>query len=418
VRQVVDGQSVVIYDGLAANVWFDEGEDITLSSYSPKAVACNHDDVPFPIDTPFAMLQDIGSTEAWNLNTPAQDGNNSVGSPNGFDGLAFPAATATEALGKRLNCNWGGTLPLRYLFTETLKDIGAKYFRVSVSPVNSQGTATGAPTYIDHTSVWKYYENLGGYPPNIKIKARTLNLETDPTFYEIPYNSDQNWLSGRYHTAVNTNDFADGRHLVTLELYDQNQNRIVPNNATAQAGDISKPFAYEWWHDPLQASHPENTQNVPYTALSHLFWWDNRKTVANIDNFYKDGIERPSTECHFMSGAPDTTFSAKFRAYHPHPWFMLNYHLWWKRGLSGASKTLEFGTENAGGSGVADTKQSNSETYDTMLNFGLAAGQHNDKCTFALSLYVNTKTWNGSGYVDLYDDSFIASFALDMTEGS
>jgi hypothetical protein len=415
VRQVIDGVDTVIYDGLAAGNWFDEGDDITLTSYLPKAVDCDHEDVPVPTDTPFAMLDRIGSTQAWNLQTPEPTGWDRATPTSYNDGLGFPAASVAAARGTYLNRNWGGVLPLRYLFTEPLKAAGAKYYRIRVSAANAIGNPTGTTTYLDDAVVWKYQENLGGYPPQIKIRTRQLNLETNPSYHTIPYMSDESWMSGYFHGALDTRQFGNGRHLVTLELYDSGLNRIVPINSNdIGAGDVTKAFTYEWWHDPLVPSHPEDTENVPYSGLTHMFWWDNRATEAKIVDL-RNGGTASSAECQFMSGNAASLFTAGFRAYHPHDWFMHSYRLWWRRGLGGPSGTLENGNLNAGGPGVVPPKESNSNTFDEMLNkLPLPNGRPNEKCTFSLLLHVDTKTFNGSSILNGLDDNDVASFALDV----
>jgi hypothetical protein len=177
---------------------------------------------------------------------------------------------------------------------------------------------------------------------------------------------------------------------------------------------VTKAFTYEWWHDPLVPSHPEDTENVPYSGLTHMFWWDNRATEAKIVDL-RNGGTASSAECQFMSGNAVSLFTAGFRAYHPHDWFMHSYRLWWRRGLGGPSGTLENGNLNAGGPGLIPPKESNSNTFDQMLNKPpLPNGEPNEKCTFSLLLHVDTKTFNGSSILNGLDDNDVASFALDV----
>ncbi len=372
-------------------------------------------------DAAFAMLERIGGTEAWNLQTPAPAGWNKTASAAYNDGLCFPAASVAAARGKYLNCNWGHVLGLRYLFTEALKGQSAIYYRIRVSPCDNNGNPTGTARYLDSPINWKYYVNLGGYPPTIKIHTAQLNLEDNPSYYKIPYRSDQNWLTNYSHGSLDTRTFGNGRHLVTLELYDAGLTRVVPNNAgDAGGGDSTKAFTYEWWHDPADATNPTTTTNVPWAGLSHMFWWDNRKTEADIVTLYKD-TTASGDECQFLSGNGASQFAAGIRAYHPHPWFMHSYRLWWKRGLNGASKTLDSGMSNVSGPALPAVKSA-SESFETMLNYSpihpgqtLPVADRNEKCTFSLLLHVDTKTWNGSGVINGLDDDDVASFALDMS---
>ena len=422
VRQVIDGVDIVVYDGVASDQWFEPGDEITLTTHDPRAVDCDDTPAPVPDDAPFVMLEDIGSTDAWHLKTPAPTGWDRAAVTSYNDGLSFPAASVAAARGTYLNRNWGGTLPLRYLITEPMKAAGARYYRVSVIRADALGNPTGARHYESRPISWQYYESLGGFPPLIKIGQKQLNLEDDPTFYEIPYRSDRNWLSAGFHAFIDTTKFDDSRHLVSLELYDAGRNRIVPNNALDPAGgDTARAFTYEWWWDnPAVPGAPEATTNVPYAGLTHMFWWDNRRTVAKIVDLRKDGVAN-TAECQFMSGDTTTQFSAGFRAYHPHDWFMHSYRLWWRRGLGGSAKDLEVGYSNVGVS-PGPQHESQTESFDEMLNYSpsdpgdtLPADKRNEKCTFSLLLHVDVKTFNGSSILNGLDSNDVASFALDIS---
>lgn len=406
VRQKVDGINKVIYDGVAAGIWFDAGDDITLTSYDPDAIECPGIDLPIPTDTPFAMLERIGAYEAWEFKTPVPTAWDSAQPVDYNDGLAEPATSQALAVGKLLDRNFGGVLALRYLFTPSLKAQDATYYRVRVCKADPDGEPTGPIEYMDGPITWKYWETVGG---DIKIRAKTLNLETNPSFYEIPYIQDKNWLSKYSHVHVDTREWGDGRHLVTLELYDSNLKRLAPNNALDAAGtDKKKPFTYEWWHDPLVLTDPENTQNVPYAGLTHLFWWDNQDCVAEITKLRNTGVANDA-QCQFMSGTKASTFGTDFKAYHPYsPGDTFNVSFMWKwelnywKGLGGAQASLDKGSsvENPG---ISATK-----TFAEMLGDDM-------KCTFSLELYVHTKTTNGSDDLDYLDQRDVASFALDRT---
>ena len=66
---------------------------------------------------------------------------------------------------------------------------------------------------------------------------------------------------------------------------------------------------------------------------------------------------------------------------------------------------------------------SNSVSFETLLNYDptnppsltLPPAERNEKCTFALLLHVDTKTWNGSGVLNGLDDDDVASFAVDIS---
>ena len=158
VKQNFNGSTITIYNGVSANIWFKAGDFASLVSYSIFAQSCRSND--FPGEGAFSLLQDIGSTGSFRLKTPNASGWDRVASPVYNDGLAYPAATAADALGKYLNRNWGGTLKLRYFFSEPMKSVGAKYYRVSVVESDAFGNPTGERKYLA-PSEWKYYEIIG-----------------------------------------------------------------------------------------------------------------------------------------------------------------------------------------------------------------------------------------------------------------
>ena len=67
VKQVINGNTVTIYDGLASNNWFDQTDDAELTSYNPLARVCRDNGAR---DDAYVYLELIGDTEAWHLKTP------------------------------------------------------------------------------------------------------------------------------------------------------------------------------------------------------------------------------------------------------------------------------------------------------------------------------------------------------------
>ncbi len=397
VKQHINGATVTIYDGVAANKWFAYGDDAALVSYHPQAVGCRPN--PFEDEAgAFALLQDIGLAESHRLKTPDATGWDRVASPGYNDGLADPVATAAAALGKYKNRNWGGTLRLRYHFSEDMKAVGAKYYRISVIPSDSNGNPTGTRTDLSAGLSWKKYVVVG---TDINVETESLgpvSAGTENNLFLIPYDVDADWQNGQYHGYLNTTDEANGRHLVTMEVFNAAGQRIRPNGAGGAGIDTG--FTFRRWYQPVGP-----TANVPFAALTHMFWWDNRKTIANIVDLRKNGVA--STEqCQFMEGPAGTTFSVGYQAYHPNPIFLLNHSLWWRRGLGGPTGYLVYASPNNVGPAVG---VSPTDTFANML--GPKA-----KCSFSLNLHTNVKTFNGIGTLNSLDDWDYASFALENTD--
>ena len=314
VKQMIDGETVTIYDGLAANKWFHSSSDAKLVSYHPRAQSCRHNE--FPGEGAFVLLQDIGDTGSFHLKTPNASGWDRVDTPLYNDGLAFPAANAAAAKGKYRDRNWGGTLRLRYHFSETMKDVGAKYYRVSVVAANGTGDPIGGRTYLAPTQ-WQYYEYDGTVVHNRKVSLGPHSPGGQFNLYEIPYDADHAWHSGLYHALLDTTDFPEGRFLLTVEVFNAAGQLLRPAGTVAPGGSADAAYTYRRWYQEVGP-----TAEVPFAALTHMLWWDNRKAEAKIEDLRINGIEN-TAQCQFLVGNATTQFSVGYRAYHPEPMFML-----------------------------------------------------------------------------------------------
>ena len=400
VKQNIEGSTVTIYDGVASNEWFHYDDFAKLSSYHPDALSCRHND--FPGEGAFALLQDIGLTGSWRLKTPDATGWDQVGTPAYNDGLAYPAANAAAAVGKYLDRNWGGMLRLRYHFSEEMKGIGAKYYRVSVVASDANGQPTGSRTYLSPNQ-WKYYEKIGSDIYVLKASLGPNSAGGNNHLYKIPYDADRDWQSGQYHAMLDTRDFANGRFLLTVEVFDNAGNLIRPMGTPDPGGSVQGGFTYRRWY---QETGP--TAEVPYAALTHMLWWDNRKAQASIVDFRVNGSAN-TAQCQFLENTGTANFSVGYRAYHPEPMFMLDHRLWWRRGLGGPSGVLTSPHPNPNNVGVppAPAHQSGSDTFADMLD-------SHAKCTFTINLHTNVKTFNGIGTLNGLDDWDYGSMALEI----
>jgi len=397
VTQVVNGVPVVIYDGVAAHQWFDNPNGVELHTYNPNAQSCSHGE-PIPVDGAAALLLDIGLTDAWHLKTPDADGPLSVATPSDFnDGLIWPGPEANRSL----NLNLGGTLSLLYGFTESLRSV-AKYYRVSVCRADASGNPTGARHYFADNLAWYY---LVFTSSGLEIQTQPLGPQTvgpNNGLYLIPYRADHEYKSNQFHAYINTAAFPEGRYLLTLEVFNAAGQRLHPNGTTINVdpGDVAGAFTFNRWY---QETGP--TAVVPYGALTHMLWWDNRPVVADIVDLRQNGVGSDA-QCQFLSGPGTSQFSMGFRAYHPEPLFMQGYNSYWRRGLGGGSGGLGSGGTNAG-QPPAPPAVSNAVDFEDMLT------PTDRKCAFSVNLDVWSKTNNGFGRLGL-DAHDQAAFAVEI----
>jgi hypothetical protein len=401
VRQSVNGATTTIYDGVAANQWFDDTSGIELVSYDSRAIGCRGN--PFPGETgAFVILQDIGMTQSWRLKTPDQDTWDGVLAPTFNDGLLDPAATLAAAKGNYKNSNWGGGLYLRYHFSEPLRGVGGSYYRISTIHADGSGNPTGARSYFASPLSWLYFEIVG---TDIYIQSESLGPLTvggESNLYRIPYDADHDWQDGQYHGIVDTTAFANDRHLIMIEVFDASGTKIRPTGSSGPGTEA--PFTFRRWYQQIGP-----TANVPYAALTHMFWWDNRPSVATITGLRKNGLVS-SAQCQFLRGSPGSTFSADYRAYHQNEMFILQHNLWWRRGLGGPIGDLSPAAPSPRYDNVGQPPN-NPGTTPT-ATFAAMLGPER-RCSFALNLHVDVKTTNGFGILTGLDADDQAAFALE-----
>jgi len=407
VKQNFNGNTVTIYDGVAANQWFHYGDHADLVSYHPQAQSCRRNDFPGEDDgTAFALLQNIGSTDSYDLKTPDATGWDRVAAPAYNDGLAKPAPNPAAAEGKELDRNWGGTLNLYYFFSEPMRTIGARYYRISVVAADGNGNPTGPRTCLTAPS-WKYFEAVGS---QIYVKRTPLGPNSvggQDNLYLIPYDYDRVWLSSQFHAFLDTTTFANGRFLLTLEIFNGAGKLIRPTGTPNPGGSEQANFTYRRWFQEIGP-----TAAVPFAGLTHMFWWDNRRAGAKIVGL-RVGNEEHTEECQFLTASGESKLSADYRAYHPNPMFLLNHRLWWRRGLGGPTGNLTDPHPNPESVGIPPNPphQSGTNTFAQML-----ADLTNPKCTFSLNLRSYVKTFNGNSTLHNLDALDQASFALEIPQ--
>lgn len=399
VRQQIGIFNFVVYNGVAANIWFNEGDDATLVSYSPFAYGCR--DNGEPGSGAYVFLDVIGDTESWNLKTPNATGWDRVASPAYNDGLVFPASSPAAALGVNLNRNWGGTLKLNYKFSEDMRvaPVGAMYYRISITEADSSGNPTGTRFYLTDGLSWdkSVPDGMGGVDiVSVGLGPNTVGGQDN--LFLIPYNHDADWNADQYHGFLNTTDtrWADGtkRHLITLEVFDSTGKLLHPNGTTptGQTGltEGTAPFTFRRRFQDLGP-----TADVPFAALTHMFWWDNSPLDAEILDLRKDGLLF-NEECLFLQGTAASTFGIGYRAYHPNEMFQLYHSITWQRGLglsADAYGTLLSADPFNVGQPPAPEGTSPTNTFQQMLRPDLDATRK--KCAFTVFLSISSKTTDG-----------------------
>lgn len=383
--------------------------------------ACDQDNDGYSNDQPFVVLQDIGSTRSYFLNSHYQGqtagfdltqiDENAVAAPPVNGGLANPSSSNGEKL--LVNRPWGADLWFRLYFDEGMKILGAMYYRMSVIKAQANGHAvSGSPTILTNPISWQKYVHVGSH-----VEIQGVGLGPNPVgsetgLYKIPYDSDAEWLDGQYHQYWDTtakdslnNPLFDGLFLVSVEVFDASGNRLNP---AANGFDFLR---------LMSASGSTSTAKVKFAKLQHLFWIDNRPVYADIEDFRMNNRMPSTAECQFLSGSPSSKFSAGYRAFHvtqnsitPPETFLWYCRIWYHRGLNGPNVTIESGGTNKPStllSGMA--AESTPQLFSDMLGTDVVGA----KCTFTLNLRVYAKHTNGSRRLSEYDRSDQAAFALE-----
>ncbi|MFZ5636127.1 MAG: hypothetical protein ACOY82_06020 [Pseudomonadota bacterium] len=417
VKQTIGNTTTTLYDGLAAGAWFAADETPVLTSYHPHAFSCNETGTGGDGDA-YVFLDLIGDTESHELTTPASTGWDRVATPDASSGLLFPGIGPNDSHLRNL----GGEIELTFTFSLGMRDpsIDARYYRISVCRADADGNPTGPRYYYGDGLAWEKIVGADIVP--ITLGPGTVGGESN--LYQIPY-SDEAWVGAvRYHARINTllnvtsadpaktinlnvpNDLDSPAvcHLITLEVFDGTGRRLRPlgTAASGQPGpEDAKPFKYRRWFQP-GGSVGDDTVEVPFAALTHLFCWDNRPPVADITRLAM-GSSASDAECQFLQGPGESAFAIEYRAYVPDPRFQYRHGIGWSRGLNPSSANGGLGTlptplspANVG-KPIAPAVISGSDTFEHMLTRLDAPNPPTilQRCSFAATLTTFAKTTNG-----------------------
>lgn len=410
VKQIINGEMTVVYDGVASNDYFSANEPANIHTYNPLALVCadGPGDPPPNDGNAFVMLEYVGSYGSFHFNYPAQTGDSQVAALDTDDGT-FTTSYAPD-------CPWGGNLGLRLWFSPELESI-VKYYRLKAVAVNDSGTPIGAPVVLDRTVTWDKLVNDGGDIVRAPEILGPLSIGDKNDLFKVPYWSSPNhrYLSGQYHQAWNTasEPFSDGKYMLILEVFDKDGKLIKPNGTSGPGTE--KEFQFRRW---VSSS---DTDPVPFADMAHVFWIDNTPVGGDLVDFRQNG--NPNTdECQFMTGAEDDTFAIGFRAYHVNGVehagngdsnsFMWKYNIRWQRGLNGSTGTL--GPAPSGGTNHTDVGETGGPVSSGTAEFGDVL-EDQSKCTFSVTLNVYAKHYTGRSRIKNYDYRESASFALEVS---
>jgi hypothetical protein len=430
VTQTIGGTTTTIYDGIAAGAWYHAGDNPVLTTYRADAFSCNETGTTGGDAVVFLDL--VGDTESHHLTTPDSTAWDSVAPPNNQSGLLFPVD-----IGHGLLRNLGGILELTYTFSEGMKNpatVGAVYYRVSVAKADVNGNAIGPRVYFEDALKWS--QVVGSDIVPVVLGPETVPPVTGEKFlYKIPYGSDGTWTGGiTYHARINTtqasiagpvdlNDPA-ANYLITLEVFDGAGNRLRPlgTAASGQPGtENPKPFKYRRWFQA--AGGPgDDTKDVPFAALTHLFCWDNRAPVADIERLVLDG-DASKAECQFLKAGADAEFAIEYRAYVPDVRFQQDHTIGWVRGLNGSALNGGAGSLSTplspGNVGMPPALPQNSgvNTFELMLSEPNPTPPPDkvvlERCAFAVTLTTRAKTTDGHSFSYPHAEEQ-AAFALEI----
>ena len=434
VRQTIGGSTNTLYDGVAGGAWFAGSDHPTLTSYSGLAFTCN--ETGSGDGDAYVLLDLIGDTESHELTTPPSTGWDRVAAPNAGSGLLFPGTGPNDSHLRNL----GGAVELSFTFSLAMREpaVGARYYRVSISRADASGNPTGPRYFMGQGLAWQKVVGADVVPESLgPVLPATVGGELN--LYRIPY-SDEAWVgSVRYHALINTlSNAADmnlnlppasdlvsaaANHLITLEVFNAAGERLRPLGTAATGlpgAEVAKAFKFRRWFQP-GGSPGDDTVEVPHAALTHLFCWDNRPPVADIERLVMD-TTASNAECQFLSGAADSSFAIEYRAYVADQRFQYRHSIGWLRGLNASAANGGVGTlaapasPNNAGEPPASAVISGSNSFELMLTrinppMVLPPTTLLPRCSFAVTLVTESKTTNGESMSYPYATE-TAAFAL------
>jgi len=445
VKQTIGGATTTIYDGVAAGAWYHAGDHPQLTTYRPEAFSCG--ETGTGDGTAFVYLDQVAGIDAYELNTPASTSWNSVAPPDATSGLMFPNPSGSHYLR-----NLGGNVELTFLFSEAMEhpSVDARYYRVGVSKADANGNPTGPRRYYGEGAGFNGAGDVLAWlkavvtATGVDIVPETLGpvtVGTENYLYRIPYPNDEDWTNSvSHHALINTfnaalNVPADvpaqfgapaSNHLITLEVFNSAGERLRPLGVpgSGQSGtEHAKPFKFRRWFQAA-GSPGDDTVEVPFAALTHLFCWDNRVPRADITRLVIGGTASDE-ECQFGVGPANSTMGIEYRAFVPDERFQYEHSITWVRGLNGSAANGGTGSMSTAsplnvGEPPALPQNSGTNTFETMLTRldddgvpPVEAPTVLTRCAFSLTLTTRSKTIDSGSLSHPYAQE-TAAFALQI----
>jgi hypothetical protein len=290
-----------------------------------------------------------------------------------------------------------------------MRPAGAVYYRIQVAKADASGGPVGSWMELAPMT-WATWKLNTAEPGSIPLGPHSAGTENNLS--RIPYDTgaplgpNEEWQDGQFHGVIPTTELDNGQYLVMVEVFNTAGVRLKPAAAPAAEAGTVAPFTFRRWNIPA------STVAVPFAALTHMMWWDNRKAVAKIEDIRLNGIAS-STQCQFLKGNASATVEIGYRAYHPQPGtpsFLHKHELVITRGLNGPSGSVANPPGAEVGEGVSP-QASLPETLSDLLG-DEPAGQQ--RCAFAVNLEAHVKTTNGAGTLTNLDASATAAFAAEI----
>jgi hypothetical protein len=419
---------VYIYDGAAAYQYFNADQFASLETV--LGLSCGQ--APPPPGTDFAMLQQIGGTSSYLLHSNWNGANSldvDLTQTSEFGLSTPPSSGGLVDFGGYTDAPWAQTLSFLLYFHPGLEALGAFYYRLSIVAADSTGNPQGGatPSPIMNSVSWSEWvlDSHGNWVTQAQGLG-PVSKGAQNGLFQIPYADDALWLGDQFHQYLDTTAYANGRYLLVLELFDKTGSRLIPAGAPADAGDKPTNLTFLRW---LAASGTGSTSTIPYAALTHLLWFDNRPVYGAIEDLDVNG-RASSSECQFLSGPGGSHFRVGFRAFHtvmgdasPNPippaTFMQDYSITWSEGLGGPTGTLCSVPPSPPPCTAGDVNQpatmltgSNVKTLPVTFASLLGPPPAPQACAFTVNLDVYCKHTNGSSHIYAYDSYHEASFAI------
>jgi hypothetical protein len=422
---------VYIYDGAAARQYFNADQYAALETLLGQT--CGQP--PPPPGTDFAMLQQIGGTSSYLLHSNwggASSTDVDLTQTSEFGLSTPPQNGGLVDFGGYTDAPWAQTLNFLLYFHPGLEALGVFYYRLSIVAADATGSPQGGATPVPFPGsvAWAQWvlDGSGNWVTQGQILG-PVSKGAQNGLFQIPYADDALWLGDQFHQSLDTTKYANGRYLIVLELFDKTGKRLIPAGAPADPGDIPTNFTFLRW---LAASGTGSTATVPYAALTHLLWIDNRHVYGAIEDLDVSGVAS-SKECQFLSGPGTSLFQVGFRAFHvvmgdssPNPippaTFMQDYSLTWSEGLGGGSGTLCSVPPGppppctAGDVNQPSTMFTGPNVKTLPVSFASLLGPPPapQACAFTVNLSVSCKHTDGSSHINAYDVNTEASFAISI----